>query len=44
MKKELDSKGHVALYINFDFDNADIKPESQPIIEQIVNSSETIRA
>lgn len=36
MKKELDAKGHVALYINFDFDKANIKPESQPIIEQIV--------
>ncbi len=36
MKKELDAKGHVALYINFDFDKADIKPESQPIIDQIV--------
>jgi OOP family OmpA-OmpF porin len=36
MKKEIDAKGHVALYINFDFDKADIKPESQPIIEQIV--------
>ncbi len=36
MKKELDTKGHVALYINFDFDKADIKPESQPIIDQIV--------
>ena len=35
MKKELDSKGHVALYINFDFDKADIKPESRPIIEEI---------
>lgn len=36
MKKELDAKGHVALYITFDFDKADIKPESQPIIDQIV--------
>jgi OOP family OmpA-OmpF porin len=36
MKKELDAKGHVALYINFDFDKADIKPDSQPIIDQIV--------
>jgi OmpA-OmpF porin, OOP family len=36
MKKELDAKGHVALYINFDFDKADIKPESQPILDQIV--------
>ena len=36
MKRELDAKGHVALYINFDFDKADIKPESQPILDQIV--------
>lgn len=36
MKKELDAKGHVALYINFDFDKSDIKPESQPMIDQIV--------
>ena len=36
MKKELDAKGHVALYINFDFDKADIRPESQPIIDEIV--------
>jgi OmpA-OmpF porin, OOP family len=36
MKKELDTKGHVALYINFDFDKADIKPESQPIVDEIV--------
>ncbi len=36
MKKEIDAKGHVALYINFDFDKADIKPESQPIINEIV--------
>jgi OmpA-OmpF porin, OOP family len=36
MKKELDAKGHVALYINFDFDKAEIKPESQPIIDEIL--------
>jgi outer membrane protein OmpA-like peptidoglycan-associated protein len=36
MKRELDARGHVALYINFDFDKADIKPESQPIIDEIV--------
>ncbi len=36
MKKELDAKGHVALYINFDFDKADIKPESQPIIDEVM--------
>ncbi len=36
MKKALDSTGHVALYINFDTDKATIKPDSQPIIEQVV--------
>lgn len=41
MKKELDTKGHVALYINFDFDKADIKPESQPIIDEIVKLLKT---
>jgi outer membrane protein OmpA-like peptidoglycan-associated protein len=36
MKRELDARGHVALYINFDFDKADIRPESQPIIDEMV--------
>jgi len=36
MKRELDTKGHVALYINFDFDKADIKPDSRPIISEVV--------
>jgi outer membrane protein OmpA-like peptidoglycan-associated protein len=36
MKRELDAKGHVALYINFDFDKSDIRPESQPIIGEMV--------
>src|SRR5215208_5276437 len=36
MKRELDAKGHVALYINFDFDKADIKPDSRPIVTEIV--------
>lgn len=35
MKSELDSKGHVALYINFDTDKANIKSESQPAIDEI---------
>ena len=35
MKRELDTKGHVALYINFDFNKADIKPESQPTVDEI---------
>lgn len=36
MKKELDAKGHVALYINFAFDKADIEPDSRPIINEVV--------
>lgn len=36
MEKALAAEGHVALYINFDFDKADIKPDSQPIIDEIV--------
>lgn len=36
MKQAIDAEGHVALYINFDFDKADIKPESEPIIDEIV--------
>jgi OOP family OmpA-OmpF porin len=41
MKRELDDKGHVALYINFDFDKADIKPDSRPIIDEIVKLLKT---
>jgi OOP family OmpA-OmpF porin len=41
MRKELEAKGHVALYINFDFNKADIKPDSQPIIEEIVKLLKT---
>ena len=35
MKKELDGKGMVTLYINFDTDKATIKAESEPTIEEI---------
>jgi hypothetical protein len=35
MKKELDDKGRVALYINFDTDKATLRPDAQPIIEEI---------
>lgn len=35
MKKELDSKGHIALYINFDTNKATIKTESLPIVDEI---------
>ena len=36
MKKDLDAQGHVALYINFDFDKTAIKPDSQPTIDEVV--------
>jgi OmpA-OmpF porin, OOP family len=36
MLKDLNDKGFVALYINFDIDKATIKPESQPVIDQII--------
>jgi outer membrane protein OmpA-like peptidoglycan-associated protein len=36
MLKALNDKGFVALYINFDTDKAVVKPESQPVIDQII--------
>jgi OmpA-OmpF porin, OOP family len=35
MKKELDARGRVALYINFDTDKATLRPDAQPIIDEI---------
>jgi OOP family OmpA-OmpF porin len=35
MKKELDEKGRVALYINFDTDKATLRPDAQPILAEI---------
>ena len=37
MLDALNQKGRVALYINFDFGKATLKPDSQPIITQIVD-------
>lgn len=36
LAREIADAGHVALYVNFDFDKSDIEPESQPIIDEIV--------
>jgi outer membrane protein OmpA-like peptidoglycan-associated protein len=36
MKDELDKEGHIALYVNFDFAKATLKPDAAPVIEQIV--------
>jgi len=35
MKKALDTDGHVALYINFDIDKATLRPDSQPVMDEI---------
>ena len=37
MKDKLDKEGHIALYINFDFDKATLKPDAQPIVAQVVD-------
>jgi OOP family OmpA-OmpF porin len=36
MFKEISASGHIALYINFETGKAEIKPESQKTVEQIV--------
>jgi OOP family OmpA-OmpF porin len=35
MKKELEEKGRVALYINFDTNKATLRPDAQPIMDEI---------
>jgi outer membrane protein OmpA-like peptidoglycan-associated protein len=36
LKTELDKNGHVALYINFDFNKATLRPDAKPIIAQVL--------
>jgi outer membrane protein OmpA-like peptidoglycan-associated protein len=36
MKDKLDKDGHIALYVNFDFAKATLKPDAAPTIAQIV--------
>ena len=36
MKDQLDKAGHIALYVNFDFAKATLKPDAAPVIDQIV--------
>ena len=36
MKRALDAEGHVALYVNFDFNKAEIRPDSRPLIDEVV--------
>jgi len=46
MKKELDAKGRVALYINFDTDKATLRPDAQPVIAEVnklLSSDETLK-
>lgn len=35
IKSELDAKGHIALYINFDTDKATIRPDGKPAVDEI---------
>ena len=35
LKAALDREGHVALYVNFDFDKASLKPDATPVIAQV---------
>ncbi len=36
MQTALDADGHIALYINFDTNKATIKPESKPVVDEVV--------
>lgn len=36
LKAALDKDGHVALYVNFDFDKATLRPDAQPVIAQVL--------
>ena len=36
MRAALEKEGHIALYINFDFAKSEIRPESAPVIAQVV--------
>lgn len=36
LKTALDKDGHVALYINFDFNKATLRPDAAPVIAQVV--------
>jgi outer membrane protein OmpA-like peptidoglycan-associated protein len=36
MKDKLDKEGHIALYVNFDFAKATLKPDAAPVIAQVV--------
>lgn len=37
MRETLDKQGHIALYVNFDFAKATLKPDAVPVIAQIVD-------
>ena len=46
MKKELDAKGRVALYINFDTDKATLRPDAQPVVaevDKLLTSDESLK-
>jgi outer membrane protein OmpA-like peptidoglycan-associated protein len=37
MKDALDKAGRIALYVNFDFAKASLKPDAAPIVAEVVN-------
>lgn len=36
LKADLDKNGHIALYVNFDFNKATLRPDAAPVVEQVV--------
>lgn len=36
LKTALDKNGHIALYVNFDFNKATLRPDATPVLEQVV--------
>lgn len=41
LKRDLDSAGHVALYLNFDTDKTALRAEAQPVVAEIVKLMQT---
>jgi outer membrane protein OmpA-like peptidoglycan-associated protein len=35
LRRELEAKGHVALYLSFDFDKATLRPDARPILDEV---------
>jgi outer membrane protein OmpA-like peptidoglycan-associated protein len=44
LKTALDKDGRIALYVNFDFNKATLKPDAKPVIDQVVALMKSNRA